>query len=80
MHGGKWCGLLLVKVLNEGGKGAQAGLAAAGSIPSDDAEALLALAYADGLGGGDRLATTPEEHFVHGAVVIAVDGDLFFCL
>jgi len=85
MHGGKGCGLLLVKVLNEGGKGAQAGqagLAASSSIPPDDAETLLALADACAgcPGGSDRLATSPEEHFVHGAVVIAVDGDLFFRL
>jgi hypothetical protein len=88
MHGGKGCGLLLVEILNEGGKGAQTGLttlAASGSIPPDDAEALPALGtYTDACarcpGGYDRLATTLEEHFVHGTMVIAVDGDLFFCL
>lgn len=88
MHGGKGCSLLLVKILNEGGKGAQARLAtlaASGSIPSDDAETLPSLgAYTDTCAGCprgcDRLATTLEEHFVHGAVVIAIDGNLFFSL
>ena len=88
MHGGEGCSLLLVKVLNEGGKGTQAGLAtlaASGSIPADDAETLSALGtYTDACagcpGGSDRLPTALEEHFVHGAVVIAIDGNLFFCL
>lgn len=88
MHSREGRGLLLVKVLNEGGKSAQAGLATlapSSSIPSDNAETLSALgtyarAGAGVPGGWGRLATAPEEHFVHGTMVIAIYGDLVFRL